>query len=983
MNKLRLNKTESINSINTKNNIDIKMENTTNTLPHLEIIKDVDAYQVFTNEKEDCNVYRLILTINPYCTNILFNTFTEITRNEGSKEKDGNNKLECISDNGEQTNGDGRKKNIGIDEPNRQHMIMNTEYSKEDIGYEYHLGYDIFTNHIIRNLTFKLVNDITDETINSLSSNATEDFCGTIISWSDNNTNKQNYLKLIFNTIGDVMRYSDGRVIQYRKREKIDDIPNKDLNKHLYLYDDILTYEDSINYNLREENGWFGITNNSTVSAKVKTDQYKPSTKQLIWNDLDISRFINNRENCEFIDMYPDRKLFSFNPILNTFRKRLEYNWDVILTYPYRNEYCHDIIMYKDENGNEVNGLKIMSFQRNNGTNSKSIVIFRTFIKHGLKKTDNVKIFVNGKEIPSLFQVTNTGNMTDDVSKEEYYFYINDNSLLSEYLIDDVQTDIRFRKVVNGMDSEYYIRVFKKLPNFKNKKEKLTQDIVLDKEKYENYLYGENLNASAVQDYNGKKEAYLIDFNKEQYKLAFSRTIYNDASTQITFTDDIDVKYLIDNIGRPLHEFYITIIKTNNGYKEWYGIEHINDEYRRMSNTDIYNDNVEFSHCFGNLTSGFDISNEETDAIITDNENEGNNIIYKKGEIGDIHLLNELKLFHSTPYETEINNHGSSLLKDEFYGDIVEFIPLECRENILQPINYRFNTAQRELPLDSIFNNFVYQEIKYDDYDSKDYTITENKVESYVNQYRKELKIWQRPEGYYYQAHYPITIKEFGRINQGEHYDISVKSISPKQNGNIVLEVISNLTCNVAKGDIIFLCLDNQSSFHSNKKYYFNVTEKINKNTIRISPYNKSWNELWMEISQDTNTAYTQWNWIILCNIIKEGKIYENNTETVSYSVKLRAKNKSIPFYAKQIDHNRFLWRDIYKIGEYENTTNETLPYTNNAFYINKEINFFLKRQDSHNTHGLYCSNAFPNDIIGEESKEDIYYYKDDSENLC
>ena len=32
-----------------------------------------------------------------------------------------------------------------------------------------------------------------------------------------------------------------------------------------------------------------------------------------------------------------------------------------------------------------------------------------------------------------------------------------------------------------------------------------------------------------------------------------------------------------------------------------------------------------------------------------------------------------------------------------FYGDIVEFDPNTCKETVLCDVNYRFNTAQREL----------------------------------------------------------------------------------------------------------------------------------------------------------------------------------------------------------------------------------------------------------------------------------------------
>lgn len=82
----------------------------------------------------------------------MFNTLTEIIRNEGSNtnnEKE-ENCLEVITDeeNSKAQHTDGC---YGIDNPNRQQMIMNTEYSKDNIGFIYHPGYDFFTNHLLRN----------------------------------------------------------------------------------------------------------------------------------------------------------------------------------------------------------------------------------------------------------------------------------------------------------------------------------------------------------------------------------------------------------------------------------------------------------------------------------------------------------------------------------------------------------------------------------------------------------------------------------------------------------------------------------------------------------------------------------------------------------------------------------------------------------------------------------------------------------------
>lgn len=976
--KIRLSKTDSINSINKENFIDIDLKRTYKLAPNLNIAGDVDSYEVFENERNNCNNYRLILTINPYCTNVLFNIFTEITKNEGSGEDRGDNKLECITDKGEQTNADAKGFSLGLNEPTRLQMIMNTEYSKKSIGYEYHLGYDIFTNHVIRNTSFKMVNILSDNSVSSMSSGKSDEFCGTPYTQNTDDT-----CRLVFNTIGDFMRYSDGTVIQYRKREEVTSNPDSDLNKHLYQYDDLMTFEDSINNNLSEDNGWFGIINNSTTESKKKTDKtITGTTSKLKWDSLDISRVINNYENCEFIDMYPDRTLFSFTPRMNTFRKRMEYNWDIVLTYPYRSEYCHDIVTSR--NG-KTNGLKLMTVEKSLSTNGADIVMFRSYIKHGLQRGDFINIYVNGKRLSQSVRVANVGNMSEaDDDNALYYFYSTDSVVLHEidFENNDENTDYRFRRVASGYESEYYIRVFKKLPNLKNKREILTDEIARNKSEFDKYIY-DDLNAS-VRDGNN---TYMIDFNKEQYRLAFSRTVYNDESSQVTFTDTIDVEHLVDNLGRPLHEIYATFIKTNRGYDKWYGLQHDSEGnvYESTSRTDITNEEVEFSHCFGNVSSGFEFSNRQQDKLVVDEDNHPT-LILKKSELGDIATLNELGINNAKPYETEITYRGSKANKDEFYGDIVEYSLIDCNEKVLQTISHRFNTAQRELPRDNTsFETFYYQEIDRDDYDQGDGMIVKNNAEeTYVTTLGNELKIWQRPEGYFYHPHYQILLKEFGRLNQSAHYDMKIRSIKPVQTDGIYLSVTTTLSHGLFPEDIVYLCLDDTKNYKNDKWYKFAVSYTENRLTFVMHPYNKTWKELYSEIAKDTGTAATSWNWLNIAEMIQSGNIYKDNSEQeITYNVKLRRRNINIPIYASKINHNKFLWRDMYRRGEFMDSTYEEYPYTNDAFYVNKEINFFLKRQDPHGYSGLYCDTAFPNDVEGNKRPSDNYFYKEEDEVVC
>jgi hypothetical protein len=102
---------------------------------------------------------------------------------------------------------------------------------------------------------------------------------------------------------------------------------------------------------------------------------------------------------------------------------------------------------------------------------------------------------------------------------------------------------------VNGADCSYYARIFKKIGELKS------------------------------------------DVNK----VAFGKNIYGDDISQIIFLDDIDLNNLYDNKGRKVSEVYLTIVKNNAGNNEW---------YNGSANTET----VEFSHCFGEITSGLDFS---------------------------------------------------------------------------------------------------------------------------------------------------------------------------------------------------------------------------------------------------------------------------------------------------------------------------------------------------------------------------------------
>ena len=109
----------------------------------------------------------------------------------------------------------------------------------------------------------------------------------------------------------------------------------------------------------------------------------------------------------------------------------------------------------------------------------------------------------------------------------------------------------------------------------------------------ENQLYG--INKHLIAQY----QTVEHDFENHISQLSFAKNVYGDDITQIVYTDDIDISYLRDNLGRPLTSIYLTILKNNKGYKEWYGKNGAPIEIRKKCGVRDEDYHIEYSHCFG------------------------------------------------------------------------------------------------------------------------------------------------------------------------------------------------------------------------------------------------------------------------------------------------------------------------------------------------------------------------------------------------
>lgn len=703
MTKIFLKQNASKRSSKVDNFMNVELSTNSRLLPVNEVADTINAQEEYTREKDNSNKYRLIFTINPICTNVLFNAYSEIVYHEGGED------CVVVTENGVEgeisgITGLSKYKNSTRQNLNKKICIQDTAYSDESIGpFVYHCGMDIFNNHLLRKKEFVVVNKI-----------------------------KEGATEANFNTLSDYLRDFNGENVKEKilKMKKGNTQLSKEaVGLHLYRRDSVDSFNKTANLKIKEENGWWGFINPVTLNvANFKVDED---------SEIAINKCMNNNKADEFIDMYPDRSLYSFIPKYNKFRNRMENNWDYCITYPYSSVTNNTLVestklKVKDSNGIRCYGIEEQNF---GGTiledttfDESGLIYLRSQIKNTFTAGSfiNITIFNNGTYYTSdtPIKVMGIGYLGKDtnhifsIKLMDFYMIISmvgnafldgEKQLLSNY-------EIRVRKYEGGTNCRYYIRKFRKLPNFKD------SDVSLEEEVSE-------------KDITDNQKP----FNSSLNKMAYGENIFSDKVAQIVFNDDVITSGLRDNLGRELSEIYLTIVKRNKGHKKWY------------EDGDYTNPDIEFSHCFGSISSGFDLSKEEDDY--------------------NIHKISKDAKFAKLSDDITIDT-------DEFDGDIVEFSPYTLQETVLEQVYFRFNTAQREYKTSVFGRGIKYDEIISDDYDidngfaTKEY-IFDNNSNIHINH-----------EGYYYQPHYRVCTKEFRReVNQGEHQKMTINNIKKLSSG--------------------------------------------------------------------------------------------------------------------------------------------------------------------------------------------------------
>lgn len=781
MRKILLNKSRSKESINKTNFIPVEL-NREMSLFHDESLSDtIDALKVYDDEKNASTKHRFIFTLYPLCTNILFNKITEIVYKEGSNQT---NVLTNKQDSSTLISGKGQKSAQTL---NRIQAIRNTEYSNKNFDFTYHCGLDIFNNHLLR---------AKEDVSVQKKYQSIKEGCDVYLDTSSNAYETSNFRTLndAFNTIGDVVRNNSGKYVYTY-------LPNPNnyylytnnfkVITPLYLFDTIYTFEEGYKNSVKRQDGWIGFNNPSTLRIPVGASMTLPNStsgasvgKFENVEDYYVNRCINNKEGCEFIDLYPERDLFYFTPKKNEYRQRIEKNWDYCLTYPYKS-------VYEDPTNTILKGKKMgIIFVKNEdnttyreyvANNGVEMALFCSPVKHNLKVGDKVYLNFAQKQNNTLSFLGRVKCSVVSLGKgrdyEDRYFSVR----MSDFhdYINSANEIVGFTKVVQGnLMCEYYFRLFKK--------------------------------------FDGNYDSVLN-------RLAFSGTVYGDDVSQIVYTDDIDIKDYRDNHGRPLTEVYLTILKANRGHEEWY------------ENKDYTNSNIEFSHAFGKVTSGLDlpdyISNKDFPSIRYQHNINTSAPIFDKAN----KTVNE----SSSKLESDI-----TIEEDTFYGDFVEFNPMTLNETILEDVYHRFNTAQREYVEsgvnEELYGTLYYDEIASDIYDANTTTATKPRIRNYT------LNVGYAnidPEGYIYKPHHKITIGQFeNTVNQGDDTIMGVSNVKINNKSHqLSFETSLNysllptdIVAMVSKDGYLFKFIVTSYTWDSDKDRYVGVADFYSGDALQL-----------------------------------------------------------------------------------------------------------------------------------------------------
>lgn len=949
--KIFLEKNRSTLSSNLEQILQVDISTKSKLLPNESLVDNFSLFEQYNKERDNCDKYRVILNINPLCTNVLFNIKSEIVIDEGSSI------CQCLNfaQNG------WNKSTYAVNAINTttpiklEDAIRNTEYSHEKNGnFIYHCGVDIFNNHLIRKKIFMHINK------------------------ADYNPKVANEKLKVYNTIADYLRDNNGHIIEEDLKIKYNQSGN--IERHIYDTDSLMSLKSAFYDKCEEKDGWWGFINPGMINIPTSSS-----------NTISVNEMLSNNNPCEFINFYPDSSLFSFIPKFNNKRKRIEKNWDYCLTYPYAKE--HELL--KEICGVENDSIKV-NFKVVTNTQGVRLLQCTSYFKHNLQPRNMVNLYyyntggwIHPENVvsdslirphyydddlqPEEEESTHKGATTEEECDKKFYKL---NGEFSVYSIGDLNGDnkdrifsikydeiksmydqissfgLSYKKLSNGCECSYYIRKFKKIKN----------------------ISGE-------------------DLRSEINKIAFGKNIYGDDLAQIVFIDDVDLSDLRDENGRPVSNIFLTTIKTNRGNELWY----------KDNNTS--SDKIEYSHCFGKLTSGIDFSgvdvNEEPfDYNVRYLHNLNVENCFSNGNVINQEMLNTFSAWGETVLNgmPKFIESGITIDCDEFYGDVVEFDNYEYKTTTIGFVCHRFNTMQREL-FDTRFKDLTFDEITRDDYDAANNINRGNgfRVNTYylndMYSSMRDIDVYYSgntlmycniaPEGYFYNPHSGIKLREESNIFHSPAMYINYTKYSVEgRHVSLIYKVTSEGDVLIGKKYVNFDYLNNDGLSSGGgrdrtsqddpamQELIYSV-DSVDGIIVKILvPVDFGFIKgdyvcFYDKVSQETYwgciTSFKDMVLTLMFDIDELGgaEILSHPSYFSPNGLNRRFfafwSENNVPTHAKLcLEANEFSWRNLLNPSEL--TTRHELydtPFSNGRLYIEKNLNFYLKRQDPRGEYGL------------------------------
>jgi hypothetical protein len=309
-------------------------------------------------------------------------------------------------------------------------------------------------------------------------------------------------------------------------------------------------------------------------------------------------RMVNGLDNS-FVELEPKRKRFDFSN---------ENNWDIKFVYPFTKDKTHHLV----NGGIKINSIK--SIQLGN----LSYYLIETSVKHNINILDNATVKIIDGVLTHTCKIFGLGD--ENGFDSEYKFIV----IRNRININVHSQNLRFIRVVNNKDSEYYVRVFKEIPNTNNKYvDVLGLSKGVNKDNNYQMILEDTLSVNSLpKDVNGLpiKDIYLhiekktdgLFFTKinKGFKV-FGNVGDNNISNISKIHNRNDIKVSDVDLGNPLEGFYGDICEFNlNEFKEtvisevYHRFNTINREYtidRGNTNGKIKYSTMKSSNVYNNV----------------------------------------------------------------------------------------------------------------------------------------------------------------------------------------------------------------------------------------------------------------------------------------------------------------------------------------------------------------------------------------------